>query len=359
MSAAHLCRVAALRAKLAGGGLAALIVSQAENRYYLSGFTGTSGWLVIGPGHALLVTDGRYAEQARGEAPEFHVVEHPPGEHYETMAAVLRDFPPGPVGFEPHATSYASHGEMLAKLGGRQLAPAGTLVEDLRLTKDSGELALIRRAVALADRAFEHICRFVRPGVREADLALEVEFFLRREGADEKAFPTIVASGPRSALPHGVASARRIAAGEFVTLDFGCRVEGYHSDITRTVCVGEPAREQQALYDLVLEAQRAGIAAIRPGRTGRDADAAARAVIAAAGHGARFSHGLGHGVGLAVHEGPRLSPKSEDVLEAGMVVTVEPGVYVPGIGGVRLEDVVCVTAGGCEVLTRAPKRLRP
>lgn len=351
-------RLAALRAMLAAEGLDALVVFSPYNRSYLSGFTGSSGWLVISANRAALVTDGRYVEQAAQQARGFEVVRHEPGEPFVAVAAEVGRAGAGRVGFEAHAATFAEVEQLRAALGTIPVVPARPFVEDLRMVKDAAEIAAIRRAVALADRAFAHVEGMIRPGVREADVALELEFFLRRQGAEGMAFETIVASGPRSALPHGVASDRPIQAGEMVTLDFGCRVGGYCSDMTRTVAVGEPPAELRAIYDVVLRAQEAALAAVAPGKSGREVDRVARDVIAAAGYGERFPHGTGHGVGLFIHEGPRLSPKGETVLQPGMVVTVEPGVYLPGVGGVRIEDMALVTETGSLRLTEAPKQLR-
>lgn len=343
---------------MAAEGLDALVVSSPFNRVYLSGFTGSSGWLVVSAQRAALVTDGRYVEQAAQQAVGFEVVKHEPLEQFAVIAAEVKEAGATRVGFEAHVATFAEYEQLKAAVDPPELVPAKPLVEELRTIKDAGEIGSIRKAVALADQGFAHVQGFIRPGMREVDVALELEFFLRRQGAEGMAFETIVASGPRSALPHGVASERVIQSGEFVTLDFGCRVDGYCSDITRTVAVGEPPAELRTIYDLVLRAEQAALAAIAPGKTGRDVDRVARDIIAAAGHGERFAHGTGHGVGRFIHEGPRLSPKGETVLQPGMVVTIEPGVYVPGVGGVRIEDMALVTETGYLCLTEAPKELR-
>lgn len=351
-------RLGAVRERLAAESLDALVVSSPYNRAHLSGFTGSSGWLVISAARAALVTDARYVEQAAAQAPEFEVLRHETGEHFAVVAAECGRAAARRVGFEAHVATFAEYEQLKAALHPAELIAARPIVEDLRMIKDAAEVEAIRRAVRLADEGFAHILPFIRPGVREADVALELEFFLRRAGADGLAFETIVASGPRSALPHGVASERVIGPAEMVTLDFGCRVGGYCSDITRTVAVGEPPAELRAVYDVVLAAQQAALAAVAPGKPGREVDRVARDVIAAAGHAERFGHGTGHGVGRFIHENPRLSPKGDVELRPGMVVTIEPGIYLPGVGGVRIEDMALVTAGGYERLTQAPKDLR-
>jgi Xaa-Pro aminopeptidase len=223
--------------------------------------------------------------------------------------------------------------------------------------KDAGELAVIREAVALADQTFTHILPHLKPGVAERDIAIEIEYFMKRAGAEGEAFGTIVASGARSAMPHGRASTKLLEAGDFVTMDFGARWNGYHSDLTRTVVLGKASDRQREIYAIVREAQETGLRAIRAGVTGKDADAAARKVIEDRGYGDHFGHGLGHGLGRSVHDGGSLSPRSDTTLAAGMVMTVEPGVYIEGWGGVRIEDDVVVTETGCEVLTRSTKEL--
>lgn len=339
-------------------GIEALWVRQEDNRRYLSGFTGDSGQLLITATEQYLLTDGRFTEQARAEATEFQVVDlgNKPWEQFREVlaAAGVRK-----LHFEAEHLSYAAYQDFVEQLRDWQqplnLLPARGLVEKLRLYKDEAELDLIQKAVDLADAGFAYLLTIIRPGIRERDLALELEYYLARQGSEGPSFETIIASGPRSALPHGVASERILQPGDLVVMDFGAIYSGYHSDLTRTVALAPVAPEWRRLYNTVLEAQRLGIAAICSGREGREVDAAVRDYISACGYGEYFRHSLGHGVGLAIHEGPTLSSRNENKLAPGMVVTVEPGIYLPGRGGIRIEDVVLVQENGARVLSRSPK----
>jgi Xaa-Pro aminopeptidase len=308
--------------------------------------------LLVSADQARLITDFRYIEQAAAEAPAFTVIRHG-SDMYETLAAEVKAVGGGKIGFESDFATWETYQKMNAVIG--SLSPLH--LDKLRMVKDEAELAALRVAVRLADRAFGHILSFIKPGVSERDVALELEFFMRKNGAEKAAFDIIVASGPRSALPHGRAGDRLIAAGDFVTMDFGAVYDGYHSDITRTIVVGKATARQREIYNLVHAAQHAGLKAVAAGRTGREVDEAARRVIGDAGYGDCFGHGLGHGVGLAIHEGPRLSPSGDEVLTPNMTVTVEPGVYLPDWGGVRIEDTVVVTADGVQILTASSKEL--
>lgn len=343
-----------LSALIAQEGADAFLVSRLENVRYLSGFTGSAGALLIGQAGTVLVTDSRYAEQAAVEAPgcRIHIA---PGAPTLVAATITR---PARLGFESEAVTHDLW-ERMAEAGrggsGSVLIPCRGLVERLRIRKDPAEIAQIEEAVRVASAAFEGARRLIRPGAHERDVALEIEFRMKQEGAEDIAFDLIVASGPRSSLPHGRASGKSLRAGEFVVVDIGARVKGYHSDMTRTLYTGEPGPKQRALYETVLAAQQAGIAAVRPGVAAREVDRAARGVIEEAGHGKRFGHGTGHGVGLMIHEAPRVAPQSEETLEPGMVMTVEPGIYLPGEGGVRIEDIVVVTDDGARVMTPTPK----
>ncbi|MDR3592992.1 MAG: Xaa-Pro peptidase family protein [Negativicutes bacterium] len=345
-------RLDRLRALLHQQDLDGVIVAKPENRLYFSGFTGSSGILLISGSQARLITDFRYIEQAAGQAPDFSVVRHG-SDIYTTLKTEIDALGLKKVGFEGDFQTWDGYQRLVEAAE----QPLPVHLDEVRMAKDADEAALIRHAVLLADNAFTDVLPYLKPGVREADIALELEFHMRKHGAEKNAFDIIVASGKRSALPHGRASAKTIQTGDFVTMDFGAVYQGYHSDITRTVVVGRASVRQREVYNLVLSAQLAGVAAVAPGKTGRECDAVARDIIAAAGFGDYFGHGLGHGVGLAIHEQPRLAPGSEISLTPGMVVTVEPGVYLPDWGGVRIEDTVIVTADGAEILTASSKEL--
>lgn len=351
-------RLAALRAALAASRppLDALLVTGAANRRYLSGFTGSAGLLVVTPAEALLLTDFRYAEQAGAEAPGWTVVETGQ-EPLADLRRCLVDLGVRRVGFEAEHVSVAQRERWQEAVPAVEWVPTAGLVERLRQVKDADEQAAIRRAAAVAAAAFEAVLPLVRPGVRERDLALELEYHLRRQGAEAVAFEVIVASGPRAALPHARPGDRRLEPGDAVIFDFGAVVDGYCSDCTRTVAVGRAGETLRHVHALVREAQRAALEAVRAGVEARTVDAAARSRIEAAGYGERFGHATGHGVGLEVHEAPRLGRGSQDVLAAGMVVTVEPGVYLPGQLGVRIEDLVVVGEDGGEVLTPTTREL--
>src|SRR3989454_1863454 len=348
-------RLDRLRTLLAEHHLDAILLHNGENRTYLTGFTGSAGAGVIRARGSLLLVGLRWFQQPAAEAPGWASV-RAPRQSTDIVTEIVRGRELRRVGFESDALTYKQYDELGTALRPAELVPV-TGVDRLRWVKDGEELARIRKAVAIADAGFAHVQGYLRPGIREREVALELEFYMRRHGADKEAFDTIVASGVRSSLPHGRATEKVVAPGEFVTLDFGAVVRGYHSDCTRTVVLGDASPRHREIYDLILAAQRAALGGIRPGVAARDADALARRVITEAGHGEHFGHGLGHGVGLAIHEGPTLSPREEATLEAGMVVTVEPGVYLPGWGGVRIEDLVVITPDGCDDLTTAPKHL--
>lgn len=345
-----------LRSAMDRLALRALIITRPENRFYLSGFTGSNGALLITPDQAVLVTDFRYTQQARAQAPTFSVKQA--ADLQDELALLISGYVSSAVGFESDHVTVAWLDKMRAKAPGAELVPVEGLVESVRAVKTADELEKIANACELVDRGFEFILGKIRAGVREVDIALELEFFLKRNGAERLAFDIIVASGQRSSLPHGRASAKVIEYGEFVTIDVGAVLDGYCSDMTRTVVVGQASPEQRSIYDLVLGAQLAALSEIRAGRLCREIDGVARDIITAAGHGEHFGHGLGHGLGVVVHELPRLSRVAgETRLEPGNVVSVEPGVYIDGWGGVRIEDLVAVTEDGYRNFTASPKHL--
>lgn len=354
----HAGRLERCRGALDELGLDALLVTKLEHIRYLAGFTGSSALLLVGRRRSVFVTDGRYDEQSRQQLGAAGVdadivitVDQQP-----VMSAAAAGW--GRIGLEANAVTWGAQRRYASEwFPGVELVPTEGVIEAWRLIKEPGEVARMEAAASIGDLALASCLPRLRELPTEADFALELDVAMRRLGASGPAFDTIVASGPNSARPHHRPGARRIGPDDLVVLDFGATVDGYRSDMTRTVCVGEPTAEQRRLYDVVGEAQARGVAAVRPGREAKEVDAAAREVIEAAGWGAQFPHGTGHGVGLEIHEAPHVGRTSAATLTELSVVTVEPGVYLEGIGGVRTEDSVVVTAQGCRPLTHSPKSL--
>ncbi len=349
-------RIERLRARMSEESLPAFLVTRPENVFYLAGFSGSAGMLVITPTHQLLLTDFRYLLHAAEVSPDWEVVQVDP-RFDVTLRRVLSGLGVERVGFESdHLTvaSYYQYGGDDASLP-YVLTPAPELVEGLRLVKEPDELARIREAVRITDAAYQHVLNCAKPGISERELALEADWFMRHHGAQGPAFEIIIATGAHSALPHAEPDTRPLQSGDLVVVDMGACVAHYCADMTRTFAVGDPPPLACEIYRICLRAQLAGLDGIRAGITGRDADGIVRAVIEDAGYGAEFGHGTGHGVGLAIHEAPRLNRLSEEVLPAGTLVTVEPGIYLPDFGGVRIEDLCVLTATGVEVLTGTPK----
>ena len=351
-------RLQKLRQKMAEAELDGLLITQPHNRRYLSAFSGSSGVLIITPDQQVLATDARYYEQVRQQCPDWELIEVG-YDFVGNMLELLRQMGLGGrrVGFEAGYLDVATLLSWERVLAGRLiLVQSQGLVEQLRMQKEENEISSIRQAIALADEALVHITAWIRPGVTESRVAWELESYMRSHGASAMSFEPVVASGPNAAKPHARATDRVIQAGEPLTMDFGCIVDGYCSDLTRTVCLGQPADERYlAVWHAVSQAQQAAIKGARANMTGEAVDRLAREVIEQAGYGAYFGHGLGHSLGLAVHENPRFSYTYPDQVSAGTVMTIEPGIYLPGWGGVRLEDVVLVRDNGVEVLSSAPK----
>lgn len=344
-----------LRNKLRENEVEALLVTSSINRRYISNFTGTAGAVIITSKEAILITDFRYTEQAKEQAENFVIIEHT-GPIEEEIAEQLSKLHIKTLGFEEEHITYAQY-KVYEKTFSPTLVAVKGIIEALRMIKTEEELQVMKQAAHIVDAAFEHILSFIKPGVKEIEVANELEFFMRKQGATSSSFDTIVASGLRSALPHGTASTKEIVEGELVTMDFGALFQGYCSDITRTVAVGEISEELSKIYYTVLEAQERGIREIKPNMTGKEADKITRDYIESKGYGKYFGHSTGHGLGLEVHEGPSLSPRSSTILEKNMVVTVEPGIYVPGVGGCRIEDDIVITSTGNERLTTSSKEL--
>jgi Xaa-Pro aminopeptidase len=343
-------------AGLAERGIDALLVSHPVNLRYLTGFTGSNGLAIVAPDRRVFLTDFRYVTQAAEEVPDFERVRCE-----QELAKDLEDqLPPGELrlGFDDEHTTVKGLERLRDELSERvELVPAGGLVEDLRLVKDAGEVARIVAALELAEGALEATLSRGLAGRTERDVAVDLEHEMRRLGAQGPSFPTIIASGTHGALPHAQPRDVPIPAGVLVTIDMGAQLDGYCSDRTRTLATGEVSGEEREVYELVLRAEEAGLAAVAAERAASDVDAVAREIITEAGHGDHFGHGLGHGVGLEIHEAPRVARTSTATLQAGNVVTIEPGVYLPERFGVRIEDMVLVTEEGAEVLAPFDKRL--
>lgn len=333
----------------------AIVFFNMSNVRYLSGFTGSDGAVVLGRDASWFLTDSRYTTQASRQVVGLPTVEY--RIKLDGITELVREQGFRRIGFESEHTTFAVYESLRQKLPETELVPIGEELAQLRLIKDPSECELLSRVARLASEALLSILPLVKPGAVERELALELEFAMRRAGAENSSFDFIVASGERGSLPHGRAGDKALAAGELVTIDFGARYEGYCSDETVTVAVGVPDERKRRIYGIVKEAHDRAIAAVRPGAELREIDRIARGYIEEQGYGAFFGHGLGHGVGLDVHEKPVVSPRGEGMAAVGMVFTIEPGIYIPGWGGVRIEDTVIVTEDGCRPITMVPKEL--
>lgn len=348
-------RLERLRAILAKKRLDAILVAQAENRRYLSGFTGSSAWLLISRDQALIASDFRYYEQIEQECPDFTLVKITT-QFTDVLPEMVKGVGAKRLGFEAATTPFAQLQKWRAATPGTRWFATYELVEQLRASKDESEIAILKEALALTDRALAYGLEQVRPGMTERELAWLLEAYMRTHGAEGVSFEPLVQAGPHSAMPHYKSGEGVIQEGQPLLIDMGAKVKGYCADLTRTVWVGSaPDDTFRKIYDVVLRAQEEAEKAIRAGMIGKDAHALAQKVIDDAGYGPYFGHGLGHGVGLAIHEKPSAGRISEDILVPGSVITVEPGIYISGWGGVRIEDVVLVADHGVEVLTGAPK----
>lgn len=353
-------RIRRLRAALQERELDAALISSAENRRYLSGFTGSAGTLLITPDDAIIATDFRYYEQSATQAPDYRL--HKTVGGYDAWApALFAGIGARKLAFESNDMTVATHQAFRKAIqslpeGERpELAPVSDLVESLRVIKEPGEVEALQRAVDLGDAAFTDVAERIEPGWTEKQVAWEIEKYIREHGGDALSFDTIVAAGPWGAMPHAYPRDRKIEPGDGVVIDMGCDVAGYMSDLTRTICVGKPGDQFRKIYDIVLTAQLTAEEMAKPGMTGDECHMIAHNVIEAAGYGETFGHGLGHGIGLQVHEAPRVGRTSKDVLQDDMVFTIEPGIYITGWGGVRIEDMVVLEGGKPRVMSRAPK----
>ncbi len=349
-------RLDKVREVIAEKKIDAIIVTSDINRRYITGFTGSSGYALITMDKAMFVTDFRYIEQANNEAVGYEIIKHEASIN-DTIAELLINNGINKLGFEQDFVTFSLYKQFTDKYSNVELVPLSQIIENLRLIKDNDEINLVKKATEIADEAFSYILNIIKPNIKEKDISLALEYKMRELGASGISFPTIVASGYRSSLPHGAASDKEIKLGDFVTMDFGAYYNGYASDMTRTVVVGKPSEKQREIYEIVLEAQLEGVNHIKAGMTGKEADALTRDIINKYGYGEYFGHGTGHGIGLDVHEGPTVTPRSDTVLAPGMIVTVEPGIYIPDFGGVRIEDDVLITEAGREILTKSNKDL--
>ncbi|MBI4219398.1 MAG: aminopeptidase P family protein [Chloroflexi bacterium] len=351
-------RLGRLRSKFEEKGVDGILISETSNRRYLSGFVGTAGYLVISPEQAVLATDFRYTEQAAIQAPEFRVERTKSG--LDWLPKIAAELGIKALAFEADNVTvsfFSRMKEAVRDAAGAEikLVPTTGITLELRAVKDASELALVQRAIDIADEAFDEVSAKIGPGMTEADIAWQIELAVRNRGAEAISFETIVGAGANGARPHHRAADRELKPGEPVVIDMGARYQGYCSDLTRTIVVGKPDDQFKRVYDMVLGAQLTAIETVAAGMTGAECDKLARSVIEQAGHGDAFGHSLGHGVGLDVHEGPSVGATAKNVLTDGMVFTIEPGIYLSGWGGVRIEDIVVLENGRARVLSKARK----
>ncbi len=350
-------RRAPIREILEKKSLDGLLFTSLENIRYLCGFTGSDGAFLLTGTQAFFLTDSRYWTQSEEEVKDSQIVHYK--KKLDGVSSLFSNLKLRRIGFESGSLAFSSHKTLLERMtDGQELVPLQEEIRNLRARKDADEVALIRKAIEIASRGFDHIIGMMKEGSVERDIAFELEFFTKRDGSESMGFDTIIASGNRSALPHGKASSKRIEKGDLVLIDFGSMFRGYCSDETRTVVCGEPSAEQKKIYQIVRDAHDRAIETVKPGVPFQNIDAAARDYIRDQGYGDYFGHGLGHGIGLAVHEDPGVNGENRDLVEEGMVFTIEPGIYLPDRGGVRIEDMVLATAQGPELLSYLPTDLK-
>ena len=353
----HGTRQNSVRKKIDSHILDGILFTSLENIRYLCGFTGSDGAFILTQRDAFFLTDSRYWTQAEEEVKESQIIHYK--KKIDGIVSLLLDLKLRNVGFESTSITFSSHQFLSEKLANESnLIPLEEGLKNLRAVKDNQELAMTRNAIDISSKAFLHIMEILQKGTLESTIAFEMECFMKRHGAETTGFDIIVASGKRSALPHGKASSKPIENGDFILIDFGSRAEGYHSDQTRTLVCGKPSSEQKKVYQIVKDAHDKAMEKIRPGVPIQEVDEAARNYIQKQGYGEYFGHGTGHGIGLAVHEDPAVNKENKDLVQEGMVFTVEPGIYIPDWGGVRIEDMILVTSQGAEVLTDLPRELK-
>ena len=330
----------------------AIFISSYPNIFYYSGFKSEDAFLLISKDKRLIITDSRYAVQAKEQATGFEIIDISCG--FKNIFSKISE---NRIGFEEQNVTVAQYEKYKSELGNKELFAMQCKINAPRQVKDRDEIKKIAEAERLSDEAFKYVLDKIKDGITEKNIAFELEFYMRRHGASALSFNTIAASGVRGAMPHGLASDKVIKNGELLTLDFGCVLDGYCSDMTRTIAVGSISDWQREIYDIVLKAQTAALKTVSAGKQCAEIDAAARKIITDAGYGKNFGHALGHSVGIEIHENPNFSPKSKDIVEIGNVITVEPGIYIDGMGGVRIEDVIAVTENGAVNITHSPKEL--
>jgi len=345
-----------IRSRLAEISCDAFISTYRTHRRYLTKFTGSAGLVWIGHDSKTLVVDFRYAEQAEEQSPDWEIILQKTTAE-DTLAELIGRHKARRIAFESEYVTVDQLAKWQEKFEGVEFVPTKNWVAELRKVKTADEIEKIAAAAQITVQALNALIPSIKPGIAEIELALEFEYTMRKLGAEAAAFDPIVGSGPRGALPHAIPWERRVQVGDFIVIDMGCVYQGYCSDLTRTLVVGKPDAKQLEIYNTVLKAQLAALEALRPGLTGKEVDTIAREIIKEAGYDRNFGHSLGHGVGLEIHEEPRLSQYNEEPLAPGVVVTVEPGIYLPGWGGVRIEDLVVVTDEGCDILTNMTKEL--
>lgn len=340
-------------------GLDSLFLNNVQNIRYISGYTGEDSYILISPKGKWFITDYRYSEQAEKECKDFEVICRNRQEVSlgQCVEQILKEHGLTSMGFERDHINFGMIEDIKDNLVDVEAVPTSGLVEMLRYVKDDHEIDLMRRAAAIADQAFEKLMTVIKVGMTEAEVAIELEYYLKQFGADGIAFDTILLAGARTSMPHGIPSDKVIEKGDFITIDFGALYKGYRSDMTRTFVMGEASEEQIRLYNSVLEAQKVGVATVQAGISGKEPDDRVKAILERDNYYEYAGKGLGHGVGLNIHERPFLSQICRDQLKENCAITIEPGVYIPGFGGVRVEDTVVVTESGCEILTKTPKEL--
>lgn len=350
-------RISKLLARFDELDLDAVLVSSAYNRRYLSGFTGSSGYLIITKTARYMLTDFRYIEQGKEQCIAYEIIDYYKKGLLDTIEDILLKESISSIGFEDSKLTVKEFEQLITKFESIKWIEMNNMIEEIRMIKDDSEIELIAHAASIGDAAFSHIIDYIKPGMTEIEVAIELEYYMKKNGASKLSFDSIVASGKRSSLPHAMPTNKVIEHGDFVTLDFGCIYKGYCSDMTRTIVIGEASDKQKEIYALVLKAQLNACNHIKAGIIGKVGDGYARDIIDKAGYRINFGHGLGHGLGLEVHEKPRLSLLSEDLIKENMIMSIEPGIYIPGFGGVRIEDLVLITKDGIRNFCTSPKEL--